>query len=225
MTYDYDPNNPRHVYSEKLHEAYTSKADPVYGYGISDALPKSVAIYRNEEGLAEARAMRGTSLDSVTSFYLWSKESMNLQKQQFEKECQDLWQKVYEHSIGEGSEKAEENANKAVESYRKAFSPSWESRVVKWGKDRNLIGGSSAAKQLEKLLEEIGELATAVATNDLNEIEDGIGDASVVLCLMAEMSGLTYSECLEKAWSEIKDRKGKMVDGVFVKEESSGEKA
>ena len=31
--------------------------------------------------------------------------------------------------------------------------------------------------------------------------------------------GTTLEACLELAWNEIKDRKGKMVDGVFVKEE------
>ena len=28
---------------------------------------------------------------------------------------------------------------------------------------------------------------------------------------------MTLTECLELAWNEIKDRQGKMVDGVFVK--------
>ena len=34
--------------------------------------------------------------------------------------------------------------------------------------------------------------------------------------------GTTLEACLEIAWNEIKDRKGKMVDGVFVKEEDLG---
>jgi len=29
--------------------------------------------------------------------------------------------------------------------------------------------------------------------------------------------GLTPSQCLEAAWNEIKDRTGKTVNGVFVK--------
>ena len=40
----------------------------------------------------------------------------------------------------------------------------------------------------------------------------------VVLINIAERNGLTIEECLEKAWDDIKDRKGVMVDGVFVKE-------
>ena len=40
----------------------------------------------------------------------------------------------------------------------------------------------------------------------------------VVLINIAERNELTIEQCLEKAWDDIKDRKGKMVDGVFVKE-------
>ena len=47
---------------------------------------------------------------------------------------------------------------------------------------------------------------------------DDIGDMMVVLINIAERNGLSISECLAQAWDDIKDRKGKMVDGVFVKE-------
>jgi len=56
-----------------------------------------------------------------------------------------------------------------------------------------------------------------------------LGDASnykFVLCeLIIELNGyahyygFTMLECLEHAYEQIKDRKGKMIDGVFVKEE------
>ena len=41
----------------------------------------------------------------------------------------------------------------------------------------------------------------------------------VVLINVAERNGITMSECLKTAYNDIKDRKGMMVDGVFVKEE------
>ena len=31
-------------------------------------------------------------------------------------------------------------------------------------------------------------------------------------------NNVTMEECLETAYNDIKDRKGKMVDGIFVKE-------
>lgn len=35
--------------------------------------------------------------------------------------------------------------------------------------------------------------------------------------LIENVKGWSTTECLEIAWNEIKNRQGKMVDGVFVK--------
>jgi len=40
----------------------------------------------------------------------------------------------------------------------------------------------------------------------------------VVLAIIARQHNLTVTECLEHAYNDIKDRKGQMIDGVFVKE-------
>jgi len=87
-----------------------------------------------------------------------------------------------------------------------------------WGKARNLIEGSTPEKQFVKLMEELGELAHGMAKGRIAEISDGIGDAVVVLTLLAEQHGLSIEECIEAAWNEIKDRKGRMINGIFVKE-------
>ena len=94
----------------------------------------------------------------------------------------------------------------------------WEDRVGGWADARNLIKGSTPAHQLGKLIEEVGELAAGIANKSGDEISDAIGDCNVVLCIIAKQCGLTLSECQEAAWEQIKDRKGRMVDGVFVKE-------
>ncbi|HDR1867899.1 TPA: MazG-like family protein [Pasteurella multocida] len=39
------------------------------------------------------------------------------------------------------------------------------------------------------------------------------------LTYICDQQGFTFTECLERAWNEIKDRKGRMVDGFFVKKE------
>ena len=41
----------------------------------------------------------------------------------------------------------------------------------------------------------------------------------VVLINIAERNGLSLATCMEKAWNDIKDRKGRMIDGIFVKEQ------
>lgn len=87
-----------------------------------------------------------------------------------------------------------------------------------WAQDRNLIEGSTTDKQFIKLMEEGGELAAGLARNQQTKVADGIGDMVVVLTILAAQRGLTIEDCIEAAWQEIKDRKGRMIDGVFVKE-------
>ena len=89
-------------------------------------------------------------------------------------------------------------------------------KIEQWHYDRNLIEGSSDLAQFKKLLEETTELYGNISTGK-NPVDD-IGDIIVVLINIATRNGLNLRECLEHAYDDIKDRKGKMVDGVFVKE-------
>ena len=57
-----------------------------------------------------------------------------------------------------------------------------------------------------------------MARGNHDAVMDGIGDAFVVLTILAAQHGLDIEECIAAAWSEIKDRKGRMVDGVFRKD-------
>ena len=92
-------------------------------------------------------------------------------------------------------------------------------RVIReWASDRNLIHGSTLQAQVVKLLEESGELAAGVARNDIDKIVDSIGDIMVVLTIIAAQVDIPVEECLDLAWQEIRYRKGKMVDGIFIKE-------
>lgn len=87
-----------------------------------------------------------------------------------------------------------------------------------WAHDRNLVKGSDSFRQSVKLGEEMGELFAGVARGNRAQIRDSIGDCAVVLTILAEQYGLTIEECVLWAWNEIRDRKGRMIDGVFVKE-------
>lgn len=88
--------------------------------------------------------------------------------------------------------------------------------VVRWHYDRNLIDGSTDKDQTLKLQQELGELSDSVCKG--KDIRDDIGDMLVVMLNITERNGISLGECLEKAWDDIKDRKGRMVDGIFVKE-------
>jgi len=89
-------------------------------------------------------------------------------------------------------------------------------KILQWHKDRNLIDGATDLSQLFKLREEVDELEQSIL-NGSSPIDD-IGDIIVVLVNIAERNGLALDECLEHAYNDIKDRKGRMVDGIFVKE-------
>ena len=99
---------------------------------------------------------------------------------------------------------------------------SFGSRVAQWAEERNLIEGSNPRKQMTKLFEECEELSHALQDDDLGEIIDAIGDIQVVLAVICAQLGLDIRDCREAAWREIRYRKGKMVDGVFVKEVQDG---
>jgi uncharacterized protein YabN with tetrapyrrole methylase and pyrophosphatase domain len=88
--------------------------------------------------------------------------------------------------------------------------------VTIWHYERNLIGGSTDKDQFHKLIQECAELSDNLCKG--KDIKDDIGDILVVLINIAERNKLTFKECLEVAYDDIKDRKGRMIDGVFVKE-------
>ena len=90
-------------------------------------------------------------------------------------------------------------------------------KVEKWFIDRNLHTLNGAG-QLTKLSEEVGELEDAFITDDRAEEIDAVGDILVVLIGYCMQRDLSLQMCLESAYEEIKDRKGMVVDGVFVKE-------
>lgn len=99
-----------------------------------------------------------------------------------------------------------------------------EQDILDWAVKRQIIRTdgspklSSRIKQFQKTYEEQGELLSAIASGDQGEACDAIGDVIVTLIIQAAMWGLTMDECLEQAWSQIQNRTGKMVDGLFVKD-------
>lgn len=91
--------------------------------------------------------------------------------------------------------------------------------VEGWAKPKGLIKKENAFRQLAKLQEEAGELAGAMLKGDDYLVIDSIGDLHVVLIILCAQLGLDPVECLEIAYNEIKDRKGKTVNGTFIKEQ------
>ena len=92
------------------------------------------------------------------------------------------------------------------------------SNIQKWSIDKELHE-ADPIKQTVKLVEELGELASGLLKDKKEVIIDSLGDMLVVIIILHQQLGLTMQETLEFAWNEIKDRKGKTKNGVFVKEE------
>ena len=87
-----------------------------------------------------------------------------------------------------------------------------------WASGRGLYDKGDSKTQYVKLMEEAGELAQALLKQDDAEIYDAIGDMVVVLTNLAHIEGATIEECIKGAYNEIANRKGKMINGTFVKE-------
>ena len=88
--------------------------------------------------------------------------------------------------------------------------------IEAWAIHRGL-DKSNSDKQLIKLTEEIGELAEAHNKEWRDKQIDSIGDIFVVLTIYALQNDLHLDDCVKEAYDTIKDRQGKMIDGVFVK--------
>jgi len=89
-----------------------------------------------------------------------------------------------------------------------------------WAQDKGIYKTGDARTQFVKLMEEAGELAQAILKNDEPEVIDAIGDMVVVLTNLAKLRGHNIEDCIDSAYNVIKSRRGKMINGTFVKSES-----
>lgn len=90
-------------------------------------------------------------------------------------------------------------------------------KIEQWAIDRNLHT-ADPNKQLLKLGEEFGELCQGQAKGKRDQVKDSIGDMYVVMTILSMQLGIDIRDCIDMAYDEIKDRRGRMIDGVFIKE-------
>lgn len=91
-------------------------------------------------------------------------------------------------------------------------------KIIEWATERGLAD-ADPNRQILKLIEEVGELGGGMARNNRDVIADSIGDIVVVLTILSKQLGMDIEQCTLDAYTEIAKRKGKMVNGVFVKQE------
>jgi NTP pyrophosphatase (non-canonical NTP hydrolase) len=93
-----------------------------------------------------------------------------------------------------------------------------EELIIEWGEEKGILPNPDPLAQLDKTIEEVRELGDAILDQDEAGARDAIGDIVVTLIMQCGYWGFDLQECLEAAYSEIKCRTGKMVDGQFVKD-------
>ena len=107
-----------------------------------------------------------------------------------------------------------------------------EKLVLEWADEKDLLHEENTEKQFMKFIEEVFEFKTEMdnelSYNDpyVDEAVDRLmlemGDVFVTLIILCEQLGITPAECLELAYKTISKRKGKTINGIFVKEEDLG---
>lgn len=104
-----------------------------------------------------------------------------------------------------------------------------KTKVEQWANDKDLLHEENADKQFMKFIEEVFEFKSemdvyfdgAETLKSLNKgyMEDEMGDIFVTLIVLCNQLGIDCIECLNMAYDKISKRKGKTVNGLFIKEE------
>ena len=96
-------------------------------------------------------------------------------------------------------------------------------KINEWADERNLKQADPKIQWM-RIKEEVGEILDVLLkptkfTDPQIALKDAIGDTLVKIIVLAHQLDLDVTECPSIAYDEIKKRKGKMVNGTFVKED------
>lgn len=105
-----------------------------------------------------------------------------------------------------------------------------QDKVLEWADSHDLLHEENADKQFMKFIEETFEFKTEMDSftaefiyRDLVDIREDMqlemGDVFVTLIILCKQLGIDPQRCLELAYEKIKDRKGKTINGCFIKSE------
>ena len=88
--------------------------------------------------------------------------------------------------------------------------------LKRWAEERDLLTKDPHV-QFTKIVEELGETSAAYNKQKHTELVDSIGDLLVTIVVFAHQVGIDPQEAYNYAWKQIANRKGKTVNGVFIK--------
>lgn len=120
-----------------------------------------------------------------------------------------------------------------------------QTKVLDWADDKDLLHAKNTDKQFMKFVEEVFEFKTEMDVWELykkfkhdenieqdfsiDEVERWknlkleMGDIFVTLIILCKQIGIDPMECLSMAYEKISKRKGKTINGTFVKESDLNE--
>lgn len=91
--------------------------------------------------------------------------------------------------------------------------------IEQWGESKGILPDPHPMAQWSKTDEEVMELREAILAGNKEEVKDAIGDIVVTLIMQCKAWDLNLVDCTQHSYTIIAQRTGKMVDGVFVKDE------
>ena len=116
-----------------------------------------------------------------------------------------------------------------------------KTKVEQWAENKDLLHEENSEKQFMKFIEEVFEFKTEfdnwvffrelcgfAEDEELMYMKDKsltvnskleMGDIFVTLIVLCKQLGIDCVECLQMAYDKISKRRGKTIDGTFVKEE------
>tara|TARA_R100000900_G_scaffold86300_2_gene67602 strand:- start:257 stop:1081 length:825 start_codon:yes stop_codon:yes gene_type:complete len=170
----------------------------------------------------------GKTWETMHGTFELTKESVqwimqNASTSMFNKKRSYIYNKAfYEKFLKEAKSEAQLFYNTLNDRVKKQNGHAWVETdrfqlIRDWATERGLYKGGDTKTQYCKLMEEAGELGRAILKKDNDEFVDAIGDMVVVLTNLAHLGGVSIEHCIDSAYNEIKDRKGGMKNGTFVK--------
>lgn len=112
-----------------------------------------------------------------------------------------------------------------------------KTKVEEWARDKDLLHRENIDKQFMKFIEEVFEFKSEMdylcrigqsseeVYSDYEQIETQenmeleMGDIFVTLIVLCNQLSIDCVECLDMTYEKISKRRGKTIDGTFVKEE------
>ena len=104
--------------------------------------------------------------------------------------------------------------------------------IEEWAKDKDLLHADNADKQFLKFIEEVFEFKIeydifwheaerqgSISREMVKSLMLEMGDIFVTLIVLCWQIGIEPTKCLNLAYEKIKKRKGKTINGIFVKED------